>query len=413
MGTSRVRLAAGTLALVAFVLVESRADAQVRVRGYTRKDGTYVAPHYRSSPDGRVDNNWSTRGNVNPYTGQEGSRSNTHVPATRDLVTDSLPPGSTSDPDHLLRPTVSPYVETSASPHPNSPGTSSAIPTSDQLGGKTATLSPPNQLSSRKGWQITWSAPLSSPEEEIRLTGAYAVACGSDYHSPCRPVTRQAPAVRGETSIDRAVFFGALNRVSEKLEVWGFPTIQACEQSRKFVESILSQDYVAPSACVVVKLGKDNAAATPQPSGPTRSPGPGAAQPSEQEAVLRALVKHACYTGCAMAQVKLPKVPQEDELLGRGFLSCDGRLVNRPETLEEDHLIAGSCAYAVGAMFARYGLGREIVADDGTPRFSPRAAEAVRLCLKELTRQNIPGAKSELAAYDRELSAAITGRAPP
>jgi hypothetical protein len=42
------------------------------VRGYTRRDGTYVQPHYRSAPDGNVYNNWSTRGNVNPYTGQSG-----------------------------------------------------------------------------------------------------------------------------------------------------------------------------------------------------------------------------------------------------------------------------------------------------------------------------------------------------
>ena len=50
------------------------AHSQVRVRGYTRKDGTYVAPHYRSAPDGNFRNNWSTSGNVNPYTGRVGTR---------------------------------------------------------------------------------------------------------------------------------------------------------------------------------------------------------------------------------------------------------------------------------------------------------------------------------------------------
>lgn len=49
-------------------------SAQVYVQGYTTKNGTYVAPHYRSSPDSSVLNNWSTRGNVNPYTGQVGTR---------------------------------------------------------------------------------------------------------------------------------------------------------------------------------------------------------------------------------------------------------------------------------------------------------------------------------------------------
>jgi hypothetical protein len=43
------------------------------VRGYVRKDGTYVAPHYQTNPDSSVLNNWSTRGNVNPYTGKVGT----------------------------------------------------------------------------------------------------------------------------------------------------------------------------------------------------------------------------------------------------------------------------------------------------------------------------------------------------
>ena len=45
----------------------------VHVKGYTKKDGTYVQPHYRSRPDGNVFNNWSTKGNTNPYTGKRGT----------------------------------------------------------------------------------------------------------------------------------------------------------------------------------------------------------------------------------------------------------------------------------------------------------------------------------------------------
>jgi len=45
----------------------------VRVRGYTSDDGAYVAPHYRSAPDRSETNNWSTRGNLNPYTGDAGT----------------------------------------------------------------------------------------------------------------------------------------------------------------------------------------------------------------------------------------------------------------------------------------------------------------------------------------------------
>lgn len=51
----------------------AEAGAQVRVRGYTRKDGTYVAPHYRSSPNRSRSDNYSARGNYNPYTGAKGT----------------------------------------------------------------------------------------------------------------------------------------------------------------------------------------------------------------------------------------------------------------------------------------------------------------------------------------------------
>jgi len=44
------------------------------VRSYNRKDGTHVDAHKRSTADSRFQNNWSTKGNQNPYTGKEGSR---------------------------------------------------------------------------------------------------------------------------------------------------------------------------------------------------------------------------------------------------------------------------------------------------------------------------------------------------
>lgn len=44
--------------------------SQVHVNGYYRSNGTYVQPHYRSSPDGNPYNNYSFPGNVNPYTGK-------------------------------------------------------------------------------------------------------------------------------------------------------------------------------------------------------------------------------------------------------------------------------------------------------------------------------------------------------
>lgn len=44
----------------------------VRVKGHTTRSGRYVQPHYRTSPNHTKFDNWSTKGNVNPYTGKEG-----------------------------------------------------------------------------------------------------------------------------------------------------------------------------------------------------------------------------------------------------------------------------------------------------------------------------------------------------
>ena len=57
---------------VALAWGKGGSSGPVSVRGYVRKDGTYVAPHVRSAPDGVFQNNWSTKGNYNPYTGEEG-----------------------------------------------------------------------------------------------------------------------------------------------------------------------------------------------------------------------------------------------------------------------------------------------------------------------------------------------------
>jgi hypothetical protein len=44
----------------------------VFVNGYLRNNGTYVTPHYRTSPNGTLFDNYSTKGNYNPYTGKPG-----------------------------------------------------------------------------------------------------------------------------------------------------------------------------------------------------------------------------------------------------------------------------------------------------------------------------------------------------
>lgn len=48
--------------------------AEVKVKGYYRKDGTYVQPHTRSSPNKTKNDNYSTLGNTNPSTGRAGTK---------------------------------------------------------------------------------------------------------------------------------------------------------------------------------------------------------------------------------------------------------------------------------------------------------------------------------------------------
>jgi hypothetical protein len=61
-----------TLALLTFGAAAAQGDHLVR--GYTKADGTYVAPHYQTNPNNTRADNYSTQGNVNPYTGQPGTK---------------------------------------------------------------------------------------------------------------------------------------------------------------------------------------------------------------------------------------------------------------------------------------------------------------------------------------------------
>ena len=79
---------------LAALAATATASAQVYVQGYTKKDGTYVAPHYRSSPDGNPYNNYSTLGNVNPYTGQVGTKSPDSSSRSSPYGTYGSPPSS-------------------------------------------------------------------------------------------------------------------------------------------------------------------------------------------------------------------------------------------------------------------------------------------------------------------------------
>jgi hypothetical protein len=60
------------LAASILILFTSTAFAEW-VNGYTRQNGTYVQGYHRSSPNSTVRDNYSYKGNANPYTGSIGS----------------------------------------------------------------------------------------------------------------------------------------------------------------------------------------------------------------------------------------------------------------------------------------------------------------------------------------------------
>ena len=65
-----------------FFLFSTILFAQVSVRGYYKSDGTYVQPHYRTYPNSTVTDNYSFKGNYNPYTGKEGTNYYRHSPSS-------------------------------------------------------------------------------------------------------------------------------------------------------------------------------------------------------------------------------------------------------------------------------------------------------------------------------------------
>ena len=61
-----------TIAL-AFVAGAAMAQGSHMRSGYITKDGTYVAPSMATNPNATKLDNYSTKGNVNPYTGKAGT----------------------------------------------------------------------------------------------------------------------------------------------------------------------------------------------------------------------------------------------------------------------------------------------------------------------------------------------------
>jgi hypothetical protein len=73
-----------TVLLLGLAMAGGASAKDQVVGGYTKKDGTYVAPHVQTSPNATKVDNYSTKGNVNPYTGKEGTVDPYKVPILRD-----------------------------------------------------------------------------------------------------------------------------------------------------------------------------------------------------------------------------------------------------------------------------------------------------------------------------------------
>lgn len=62
-----------SLLIIVLFFASLTAFSQVSVSGYYRSNGTYVQPHQRTMPNHTINDNYSTKGNINPYTGKVGT----------------------------------------------------------------------------------------------------------------------------------------------------------------------------------------------------------------------------------------------------------------------------------------------------------------------------------------------------
>lgn len=149
------------MVFIAFIAIEVEGKGRdVAVRGHVRSDGTYVPTHMRSAPDGVFSNNWSTKGNYNPYTGQPGYKTqpNNSQPSNRFY-------------------TPSPFVEFNYEPHKSEGQRLVEFIKED------ATPSPPQQ-SLDEGMRAAWQSirglfgkrHRQQPKQKIESTGSVETA---------------------------------------------------------------------------------------------------------------------------------------------------------------------------------------------------------------------------------------------
>ncbi len=61
--------------LSTFLTAQTTNPQSATTKAYTKKNGTYVAPAHKTVSNSTQRDNYSTKGNSNPYTGKSGTRS--------------------------------------------------------------------------------------------------------------------------------------------------------------------------------------------------------------------------------------------------------------------------------------------------------------------------------------------------
>lgn len=98
------------ISILAFLFSSASVFAgdRVTVRGYWKKDGTYVQPHYRASPDSSRTNNYSYPGNYNPntstFTPNSSSPKETYPTNPSPYERNNVPGSSTYNPYSMPKP---------------------------------------------------------------------------------------------------------------------------------------------------------------------------------------------------------------------------------------------------------------------------------------------------------------------
>jgi hypothetical protein len=67
-------IALGFIATPVFAKGTGSGGGSHSVKGHIKKDGTYVQPHHATNPNHTQRDNWSSKPNVNPYTGKPGTK---------------------------------------------------------------------------------------------------------------------------------------------------------------------------------------------------------------------------------------------------------------------------------------------------------------------------------------------------